>query len=81
MICGGGRKNNFLIGNIKKYFKQKKIKFENIDKYDFDGDFIESQAFGYLAIRTYLKKPISFPKTTRCKRPTIGGVINKNFSK
>ena len=81
LICGGGRKNNFLIGNIKKYFKQKKIKFENIDKYDFDGDFIESQAFGYLAIRTYLKKPISFPKTTRCKRPTIGGVINKNFSK
>ena len=81
LICGGGRKNNFLIKNIKKYSKQKKLKFEKIEKYNLDGDFIESQAFGYLAIRTYLKKPISYPKTTRCKNPTIGGVINRNFSK
>ena len=52
---------------------------ELIDEYGYDGDFIESQAFGYLAIRSYLGLPISFPNTTGCKEPTTGGVIVKNF--
>ena len=47
-----------------------KNKIKNIDDYGFDGDFIESQAFAYLAIRSFLKLPISFPDTTRCKEPT-----------
>ena len=39
--------------------------------------FIESQAFAYLAIRSFrLKKPISFPETTGCKNPTLGGIIS-----
>ena len=44
-----------------------------------DGGFIESQAFGYLAIRSYLKFPISFPETTGCKEQCSGGVIAKNY--
>ena len=44
-----------------------------------DGDFIESQAFAYLAIRSYLDLPISFPKTTNVKNPTTGGVLVKNY--
>ena len=79
LVCGGGRKNNFLIQQINENFKNKYLKLENIDYYGFDGDFIESQAFGYLSIRTYLNLPISFPNTTRCKSETIGGIINKNF--
>ena len=43
------------------------------------GDFIESQAFGYLAVRSYLSLPISYPETTGCKKPCTGGVIVKNF--
>ena len=50
-----------------------------IDDYNIDGDFVESQAFAYLSIRSLLKLPISFPKTTGCKKPTIGGDIIKNF--
>ena len=79
LISGGGRKNNFLIELINKYLSNTKIELANIDSYDYDGDFIESQAFGYLAIRSKLNLPISFPQTTRCKTPTTGGVINKNF--
>ena len=52
---------------------------ENIDKYGFDGDYIESKAFGYLAIRSSLNLPISYPGTTGCKEPTIGGKLVKNF--
>ena len=79
LICGGGRKNIFLIKSINEYLSNKKTKIENIDNFDFDGDFIESQAFGYLSIRSFLNLPISFPSTTRCKTETVGGVINKNF--
>ena len=50
-----------------------------IDKLGVDGSFIESQAFGYLAIRSYLKLPISFPETTGCKKPCTGGVVAKNY--
>ena len=77
LVCGGGRKNKFLIQSIKNNFEQ--ISIEPIDQYEIDGDFVESQAFAYLAIRSFLKLPISFPETTGCKEPTIGGVIVKNF--
>ncbi len=75
ILCGGGRKNKFLVEKLKK--KNNLIKF--IDDYGVDGDFIESQAFAYLAIRSFLKLPISFPETTGCKNPCTGGVLVKNY--
>ena len=75
ILCGGGRKNKFLIRKLQK--SSKKIKL--IDEYGIDGDFVESQAFGYLAIRSYLKLPISFPKTTGCNSPSTGGVMVNSF--
>ena len=70
----------FLIQSIKSYLSNKtNISLELIDKYNFNGDYIESQAFGYLAIRRYLNLPISYPKTTNCAAPTVGGKIVKNF--
>ena len=80
LICGGGRKNSFLIQSIKGYLTNKKnISLSSIDDYDLDGDYIESQAFGYLAIRSFLNLPISYPKTTGCELPTVGGKLVKNF--
>jgi len=80
LICGGGRKNNFLIDCIKQQlFNQPNIKIDIIDNYNFNGDFIESQAFAYLAIRSYLNLPISFPGTTGCKNKVTGGVLAKNY--
>jgi len=78
LVCGGGRKNLTLIQSIKEKLVEKST-IENIDKYGLDGDFIESQAFAYLAIRSFLKLPISFPKTTGCKEPSTGGVLVQNF--
>ena len=69
-----------LLREVLKFFLQdRSIKFTDIDEYELDGDYIESQAFGYLSIRSFLNLPISFPHTTRCKSPTLGGKINKNF--
>ena len=77
IVCGGGRKNRYLLESIKNNFE--KISIELIDQYEIDGDFVESQAFAYLAIRSLLKLPISFPDTTGCKEPSTGGVTVKNF--
>ena len=75
-VCGGGRKNSFLIERIAK---KTGCKIESIDNLDIDGDFVESQAFAYLAVRSFLKLPISFPETTGCKEPCVGGKIIKNI--
>ena len=73
-ICGGGRKNKYLINSLKKKINNK---LHLIDDLNIDGDYIESQAFAFLAIRSYLGLPISFPSTTNCKKPSIGGTVVK----
>jgi anhydro-N-acetylmuramic acid kinase len=77
LVCGGGRKNKYLIEILKKNLNIEEL--VPIDEYGYDGDFIESEAFAYLAIRSYLGLPISFPNTTRCKEVSTGGVIVKNY--
>ena len=77
LLCGGGRKNKILI-NKKKENLSPNINLKLIDDYKIDGDFIESQAFAFIAIRSLLKLPISFPNTTGCKKPSIGGKLIKN---
>ena len=72
ILSGGGRKNKFLIQTIKKI----KYPLKLIDEFGIDGDFVESQAFAYLAIRSYLKLPISFPETTGVVKPMSGGIIS-----
>jgi anhydro-N-acetylmuramic acid kinase len=74
-VSGGGRKNKYLINSLKNKIKNKVL---SIDDLNVDGDFIESQAFAFLAIRSYLGLPNSFPSTTNCKIPTVGGTIIKN---
>ena len=76
ILTGGGRKNKFLIRRIREKTTHPVLL---IDDYEIDGDFIESQAFAYLAIRSYLKLPITFLETTGCGEPCIGGVIVKNY--
>ena len=77
LVCGGGRKNEYLLECIKNNFD--KINIDPIDKYEINGDYIESQAFAFLAIRSKEGLPISFPTTTRCKEPLTGGVSVENF--
>ena len=78
LICGCGRKNALLINKIKEKLPNSAY-LKLIDEYKINGDFVESQAFAYLAIRSYLEKPISFPKTTNVKKPCIGGILIENY--
>ena len=58
--------NKFLLERLRS-----EISFKLIDEYGVNGDFVESQAFAYLAIRSFLGLPISFPETTDVKEPLL----------
>jgi|TARA_B100000315_G_scaffold241922_1_gene263496 anhydro-N-acetylmuramic acid kinase len=85
IICGGGRLNQAILNNLKKdrfiISLMEDVKSSQSDDliWNLNGDFIESQAFAYIAVRSFLKLPISFPETTGCNKPCTGGVIIENF--
>ena len=80
LVCGGGRKNSYLINSVRNYLTNRnRINLEIIDNYNLKGDYIESQAFAFLAIRSFLNLPISFSTTTGCKEFTVGGKLVENF--
>jgi anhydro-N-acetylmuramic acid kinase len=72
IICGGGRQNCYLINSLKSSID---VNIILIDELGFDGNFIESQAFAYLAARSYYKMPISLPSTTGVLLPSCGGSL------
>ncbi len=76
ILCGGGRKNLTLVTHLKNLLK---CDIKLIDEFAIDGDFVESQAFAYLSIRSFLKKPISYPSTTNVLTPVTGGEIKINY--
>ena len=61
----------------KGWLKTQKIKVIDIDKLNFNGDMLESQAFAYIAVRSLLKLPLSLPTTTGVKKPLTGGQLFK----
>jgi len=82
LFAGGGRKNKYIFNKIKEEFGNSIMLIDDFNlKGDFsaglNGDFIESQAFAYLAIRSYLKKNITFPNTTGVNKPCSGGLVYK----
>ena len=77
LICGGGRKNKVLLKKIEENLNNI-INLKLIDEYQVNGDYVESQAFAYLAVRSILCLPISFPNTTGCKHPSTGGKYIKD---
>lgn len=45
------------------------------DRYGYDGQFMEARIFADMAKCYFTKEPFSFPETTGCKTPTVGGII------
>ena len=77
LISGGGRKNQTLINYIKNNLPSD-VKLTLIDNFKINGDFVESQAFAFLAIRSIKDLPITFPNTTGCHKPLTGGDLVDN---
>ena len=68
-----------MVESIIRNSKLKRNNFDIIDNFHLNGDYIESQALAYLAIRSKLNLPISFPNTTRCNAPVVGGKLATNY--
>ena len=73
ILSGGGRKNKFIFEKIKDKLKCDVVA---IDEFNINGDFIESQAFAFLSIRSANSLPISFNWMTGCEKEScLGGEI------
>lgn len=72
VVYGGGRKNRAIMNNLSTTLG---ISICDIDDLGIDGDLIEAYAFGFLAVRSILNLPITFPSTTGVARISSGGVI------
>lgn len=70
LITGGGRHNAALMHALRSYIH---VPVEPIESIGCDGDMIEAQGFGYLAVRCLLGLAISYPSTTGCPEPMTGG--------
>ena len=74
IICGGGRRNRFLVEKITGLLAPLGEQVQPAEHFGLNGDAIEAEAFAYLAVRSLLKLPLSFPSTTRVPQPMTGGV-------
>lgn len=73
LIAGGGRRNTYLMEQLQKRLNP--IQVLPIDTVDASSDFLEAQAWAYLAKRSFNKLPITFPSTTGVKEPLTGGTL------
>jgi len=71
-ITGGGRKNPIIMRGLSHSLPCPVIQIEAVG---LDGDMLEAQAFGYLAVRVARGLPISAPMTTGVPYPMVGGQI------
>lgn len=70
-VAGGGVKNNFMIDELKLKLKDISIELHYLE----EADFIESQAFGFLAVRYLKSLPSSFSSTTGVIKERPVGVL------
>lgn len=73
VICGGGRKNRYLMELLAWYAQCPVIPAEAIGC---NGDAIEAEAWAYLAVRSLNGLPITYPGTTGVRQPVTGGRLH-----
>lgn len=75
IVCGGGRKNPHIVGDLRAGAAKTGAEVIVAEDAGFDGDATEAQAWAYLAVRSRLRLPLTFPSTTGCAEPVTGGVL------
>ena len=70
LVTGGGRRNPTLMRGLAERLG---VPVDPVESVGWDGDVLEAQAFAFMAVRSLLGLPISFPQTTRAPRPMTGG--------
>ncbi len=75
LVCGGGRRNPVLMHELRARLG---VSVDPVETVGWRGDFMEAEAFAFLAARTLRDLPLSFPQTTAVPRPMTGGRKAKN---
>ncbi len=87
IVCGGGRRNKTILHWLRFLLRQSKVivcdELEDVEiggcTLGWDGDLLEAQAFGFLAVRSLRNLPLSFPLTTGVKKALTGGRLAEGF--
>lgn len=74
IVCGGGRKNPHIVGDLRAGAARSGAEVVVAEDAGLDGDATEAEAWAYLAVRSVLGLPLTFPTTTGCREPVSGGV-------
>ena len=72
LVTGGGRHNMTLMRMLAERTGAPALPVEAVG---WDGDALEAEAFGYLAVRAMRGLALSFPQTTGVREPITGGVF------
>ena len=72
IASGGGARNPVMLAMISDAVG---MKIDAASAIGADGDFVEAQAFAYLAVRALKDWPVTFPGTTGVAKPLTGGVL------
>lgn len=72
LVGGGGRHNRSLMAGLAAALG---VAVDPVEAEGWDGDQIEAQLFGYLAVRSRLGLPLSLPTTTGVPYPMPGGAF------
>jgi anhydro-N-acetylmuramic acid kinase len=75
IVCGGGRHNPVLMNNLRSRVNAPVLSAEDAG---WNGDFIEAEAFAYLAVRSVKGLPLSLPTTTGVAQPMTGGKLHRS---
>ncbi len=73
LVAGGGRHNAVLMQGLAEALG---VAVAPVEAVGWQGDALEAQAFGFLAVRTLAGLPLSLPGTTGVPRPMPGGKIH-----
>lgn len=72
LVCGGGRKNPVIMEGLQRTLQ---VPVDPVESLGWRGDFLEAEAFGFLAVRSLHGMPLSVPTTTGVPEPMTGGKL------
>ncbi len=74
IVCGGGVRNPTLMAEFQKCLSGEVL---SAGELGWSSDYMEAEAFAYLAVRSKRGLPLTFPLTTGVETPLTAGVLHK----
>ncbi len=74
LVTGGGRLNAAFMAGFTRAFG---VPVEPVEAVGWNGDALEAELFGFLAVRSLRGLPLSLPTTTGVPEPMTGGLLSR----